>query len=215
MDRRSAIKWMLSAATTAMLADSRMLGATVPANPPAAGYGMDPDIIKICATYKPGDLWPLTFTDAQRRTAIALCDVIIPEDSESPAASKVGVPDFIDEWVSAPYADHARDRETVVDGLAWIDEESKRRFSCLFADATGAQKAALCDDICYVPKAAPELRQAAQFFARYRDLTAGGFYTTPEGFKDLKYVGNLPSATFDGPPIEVIKKLGLEDVAGL
>ena len=44
---------------------------------------------------------------------------------------------------------------------------------------------------------------------RYRALTAGGFYTTPVGTRDLKYVGNVAMTTFDGPPPEVLKKLDL------
>jgi hypothetical protein len=53
-----------------------------------------------------------------------------------------------------------------------------------------------------------ETRQAAHF-ARYRDLTAGGFYTTPQGRKDVRYVGNVPLPRFDGPPPEVLKRVGL------
>jgi hypothetical protein len=48
-----------------------------------------------------------------------------------------------------------------------------------------------------------------QSFVRYRALTAGGFYTTPVGVKDLKYVGNVAMQSFDGPTPDVLKKLGL------
>ena len=68
----------------------------------------------------------------------------------------------------------------------------------------------ICDDICFVPKAAPPFAEAATFFARYRDLTAGGFYTTPQGAKDLRFVGNVASASFDGPPPEVLKIVGVQ-----
>ena len=64
-------------------------------------------------------------------------------------------------------------------------------------------------DIALVAKAKPEFRTAAQFFKRFRDLTAGGFYTTPEGMKDIGYVGNVPTATFEGPTPEALKHLGL------
>ena len=40
-------------------------------------------------------------------------------------------------------------------------------------------------------------------------LTAGGFYTTPVGVRDLKYVGNVAMQSFDGPTPEILKKLGL------
>lgn len=174
--------------------------------PAKQGYGTDPDLIKI---YRPGELWPLTLTPAQRRTATALCDAIIPADSESPSASSVGVVDFIDEWISASYPLQREDRCIILDGLTWLEAESERRFVRDFAALDERQQAAICDDICYLPRARPELAHAARFFARYRDLTAGGFYTTPAGREDLKYVGNVPLASFDGPPLEVLRKAGL------
>ena len=96
-----------------------------------------------------------------------------------------------------------------LDGFKWLDRESAKRFSEPFAALDGARQEAICDDICYAPAAKPRHAKAALFFARYRDLTAGGFYTTPAGRKDLQYVGNMPLARYDGPPIEALKKAGL------
>lgn len=203
MDRRTALKWMMTAAAAVAIMDRPAWSADAPA---AKGYGTDPDLLK---TYKPGDLWPLTFTDAQRATAAALCDVIIPADDKSPAPSKLGVPDFIDEWISAPYDGHSNDKRTIVDGLAWLEAESQKRFGNGFTSLVLRQKTALCDDICSLQKAKEEFRTPARFFRRFRDLTAGGFYSTPEGMKDIGYIGNVPLKTFDGPPPEVLQKLGL------
>ena len=211
MDRREAIKWMMSAVATGALLDRNLFGATAAeaakaGTKPGVGYGTDPDLLK---TYKPGDLWPLTFNDAQRATAAALCDVIIPADGKGPSASSLRVHEFIDEWISAPYPGHDADKRVVVDGLAWLDQESQKRFQNPFVNLIARQKNAICDDICYAPNAKPEFRQAAQFFRRFRDLTAGGYYSTPEGMKDIGYVGNVALDKFDGPPPEVLKKLGL------
>ena len=109
--------------------------------------------------------------------------MIIPAEGGSPAASALHVHEFIDEWISAPYPDQATDRPTVIDGLAWIDAEAGRRFKKDFADLNAAQQTAICGDICYLPKAADRFKTAARFFAKFRDLTAGGFYTTPEGMR--------------------------------
>ncbi|MSU48062.1 MAG: gluconate 2-dehydrogenase subunit 3 family protein [Opitutus sp.] len=205
MDRRDAIKWMLAAVASTALLDNGLGAAPAPANP-AAGYGTDPDILKI---YKPGDVWPLTFTAAQRATAASLCDVIIPADAKGPSASSVGVPEFIDEWVSAPYPGHDADRITIVEGLAWLDAEAQKRFKNDFVNLIARQKNAICDDICFAQNAKPEFRNGAQFFKRFRDLAAGGYYTTPEGMKDIGYTGNVPLDKFEGPQPEVLKKLGL------
>jgi hypothetical protein len=32
----------------------------------------------------------------------------------------------------------------------------------------------------------------------------GGFYTTPEGWRDIQYAGDVPLVTFEGPPPEVL-----------
>jgi hypothetical protein len=202
MDRREAIKWMLTAAATVSVLDARSFGATRP----AAGYGSDPNLME---AYKPGDLWPLTFTADQRRTVEALCDVVIPADEKSPSASQLQVPDFIDEWVSAPYAMQQHDRPQILEGLAWLELESKKRFQATFADLTEAQQRRICDDIAYAPKAKRAFRPAARFFARFRDLTASAFYTTPEGMKDIQYIGNVALTKFDGPPPEVLAYLKL------
>lgn len=201
VDRRTAIKWVL-AASAALQLPTPAFAAGAKAG---TGYGKDPDLLKI---YQPNSLWPLTFDKSQRATATVLCDLIIPADEGSPAASKVGVVDFLDEWISAPYPTSRSDRPVIIDGLAWIDAESQRRFSKGFVAISASQRAEICDEIS-AAKPTAKLAQAAEFFTRFRALTAGGYYTTPVGMKDLNYVGNVALTKFDGPPPEVLKKLGL------
>src|SRR6185295_8136300 len=87
MNRRIAIKWMLSAVGSVALVDHDAF-AEVPGPPAGAGYGVDPNLLK---SYKPGDLWPLALDAQQRRTAAVLCDVIIPAEGGSPSASALRV----------------------------------------------------------------------------------------------------------------------------
>jgi hypothetical protein len=212
MDRRTTIKWMLAvaAATPGRHDIAYALGArpAVADAPSGQGYGTDPNLIKV---YEPGELWPLTFTPHQRRTAKVLCDLIIPADASSPSASAVGVVDFLDEWISAPYEQQRQDRTMLLEGFAWLDREAASRYGAgkSFAALSHKRQTPICGDICFVAKVEPGLVEVAQFFARYRDLTAGGFYTTPQGRKDVRYVGNVPLPRFDGPPLEVLKRVGL------
>jgi hypothetical protein len=202
MDRRTVLKWVGAAVVAFPMLEWRGFGQDTNMawwKPTLT----DPDLLN------PGKMWGRTLTKEELRTAAALCDVIIPADEKSPSASQVGLPDFIDEWVSAPYPAQQADSKTVRAGLAWLNGESKKRFEHDFADLDDGQKTKICDDICYAAKAAPEFRQGAHFFAKMRDLTSSGFYTTPEGMKDLDYRGNVALTKFDGPPPEVLKHLGL------
>jgi len=208
MDRRTTIKWMLAAAASVPSLRLSFAGDAAARDVAAnqAGYGTDPDLQ---AEWKAGGPWPLTLTGAARETAKALCDLIIPADDVSPSASSVGVVDFIDEWISAPYPQQRGDRPIVLNGLLWIEAESQKRFQKPFASLGDAQRAQIADDICSPAKAKPEFAEAAKFFSKFRDLTAGGFYTTPVGMKDIGYTGNVPLAKFEGPPLAALKKAGL------
>jgi len=175
-------------------------------DPTGVGYGTDPVLAK---TYKPGELWPLTFTDSQKKAATALADTILPADQYGPAASEVGVVQMIDEWISAPYPQQRDDRPVILDGLQWIDAESKERFKKPFAELDQKQRGAICDDICSTKRTSKQLAKAAGFFSRFRDLCASAYYATPAGWKAIGYVGNVALERFDGPPQEVLEKLGV------
>ena len=45
---------------------------------------------------------------------------------------------------------------------------------------------------------------------KFRALAASAYYGTEAGWKAIGYVGNVPLASFDGPPKEVLEKLGVE-----
>jgi hypothetical protein len=205
MDRRTAVRWMLAAAAS-LASCTTLRPGNLPAAPPvgrAALTPSDPDL------FSADPWWDRTLTPEQLRTVRALCDVVIPRDDHSPSAGEVGVADFIDEWISAPYPAQQAHRARILNGIEWIEAESRRRHDRAFPALSEAQMHGICDDVCYLPRAAPEFRDAAAFFATFRDLTATGFYTTPVGMADLKYVGNTPLPEFTGPPPEVLHRLGL------
>ena len=99
------------------------------------------------------------------------------------------------------------DRKEALEGLVWLDRESRQRFSQAFADLSEAQQTAIAEDICFLGRAKEEHKQAAAFFAKFRNLVAGGFYTTRKGCQDIGYIGNFPLTKFDGPPKAVLEKL--------
>ena len=202
MDRREAIKWILAASATLSTLELRSFAATTA----KSGYGTDPNLMQV---YKPGDFWPLTFTAEQHRIVAALCDVILPADDKSPSASELKVPDFLDEWVSAPYPRQQADRQEILQGLVWLDAESGRRFNQPFAQLADRQKQEICNQICSLQKSGAAFHSPARFFAKFRDLTMGAFYSTPQGMNDIQYLGNIPLVKFEGPPPQVLAYLKL------
>jgi len=210
LPRRTVFKWFVAVAATLQLGDALVFGAEpVPGVPPvsATGYGSDP---LLNHTYKPGDNWSLTLSRTQRAAAIALADVILPADNLGPAASELRVIDFVDEWVSAPYPAQLLDRDIVLPGLDWLDAEASRRFGRVFAALALEQQRAICDDICFAQRATDAFRSGARFFSRFRSLAAAAYYATPEGWEAIGYVGNQPSLIYEGPPEEVLTRLGVE-----
>lgn len=214
MDRRQALKVMAIAAAVPGLAScapggdagGRSDGASPASGAKAAGTAWDPDLLN------PVVPWDRVLTADELAALAGLCDLIIPADERSPSASQLGAHDFIDEWVSAPYDGNQRDQVTVRGGLLWLDRESAARFGegSAFRTLDDTQRRSICDDICNTPDAPAHLVAGARFFDRVRDLTAAAFYTTPEGMRDLEYVGNVPLARWDPPPPEVLRHLGLE-----
>lgn len=206
LSRRELLQWFAATAATLTLSEAELFSAS-PAAVVGKGYGTDPDLTR---TYKPGDVWPLTLDAAQRGIVTTLCDLLLPADQYGPAASAVGVPEFIDEWVSAPYPIQMNDRPLILEGIAWLENEAKARFSKGFELLSGAQLREICDDICDARRVKPEWRTAAQFFLKMRSLAAGSYFSTPPGWQAIGYIGNTPMLTFEGPPKEVLDKLGVE-----
>jgi len=166
-------------------------------------YGTDPNLIN------PTTPWPLTLTDEQRDLIARLCEIICPADEHGPSANSVGVPEVIDEWISAPYSRQQKDRLTILSGLMWLDGEAEHRFSKTFLKASVTEQIEIIDDIAYRnKKVAANLKPAVSFFSTLRGLVLGAYFSSPEGMKDIGYIGNIPIAgDYPGPTPEAMEHL--------
>jgi hypothetical protein len=148
------------------------------------------------------------FNLRERRTARALADDIIPKDERSGSASEAGVVEFMDFNLSVPETSNDV-RIAFRGGLRWIDTESRRRFGVAYHLATAAQRHQILDDIAYPDRATPAMRYGAAFFPRFRDMVAGGFFSSAIGYKDLQYIGNTFNPSWQGCPEPALRKLGV------
>jgi hypothetical protein len=210
--RRRAIKWLGGTAAGAAAVSLPAAPAEtepVPHAFPARHPLHDPDHSQPYVSP-----WEKVMTADELKTTTVLADIILPRDANGPAASEVGVPDFINEWISAPYEEHHEVCETIRGGLGWLNTESFRRFAKGFTELGAAQQIQIIDDIGDESKAKAGHKTGARFFKKFRQLCVGGYYTHSATWKHLGYIGNISmGGAFPGVPADIIKKLGLEDVA--
>jgi gluconate 2-dehydrogenase gamma chain len=217
VDRRSALKAMAAAAAVPVLGtfeigEEQMLRAREAAE------------TAVLAEMQGTQYTPKFFTRHEYQTVRTLVDYIVPRDERSGSATDAGVPQYMDFVLSDQtpppgppnptprfYVAPTASQINVRGGLAWLDNECANRFGAgtTFLTATDAQRRQVLDDIAWPAKAKPELSHGVAFFTRMRDMTASGFYSSKMGIQDLRYMGNVPMAKWDGCPPEVIAKLGV------
>jgi hypothetical protein len=199
IDRRTALAWIgVVGAATAVGAGVVVYGPKMGGERITRGYGTDPKLTKPEAAP-----WSRIMIPAQLQTAAILADFILPATATAPSASALGVPDFIDEWVSAPYPDQAKDLPVIMNGLNALGGKVLK--------ASAAERAAA---LAALPAFTDPAAKA--FWKTFRHLTVGAYYTTEAGFKDIGYIGNVARASDPGPSAEVkavlereLSKLGL------
>ena len=199
IDRRTALAWIgVVGAATAAGAGVVVYGPKMGGERITRGYGTDPKLTK--PEKAP---WSRIMIPEQLQTAAILADFILPASGTAPSASALGIPDFVDEWVSAPYPDQVKDRPLVMNGL-----------NALGAKLKGANAAGRAAALAALPASTDPTVMA--FWKKFRGLTIGAYYTTEAGFKDIGYIGNVPRTVDPGPSAEVkahvqaaLTKLGL------
>jgi hypothetical protein len=190
VSRRETLKWFAAASVASALpqfgqAESKTVVAFQPTR---EGYGTDPHL------NHPSVPWPLILDAQQLKQAAVLADLILPGSATAPAPSALGVADFINEWVSAPYPDQREDRAIIVEGLRETDAQARSRAQRSFLEMDEESRQKLVGDI--ARNSADPAAGPRNFFRRFRYLVVGAYYTTPEGFKDIGYTGNVPLASY-------------------
>jgi gluconate 2-dehydrogenase gamma chain len=169
----------------------------IPAEAAALAHAM---IQKEKALSLAGKYAPKYFSPHQYATLVLLCDTIVPRDDVSGGAVEAGAPEFIDLLTS----ENEEFQLVLGGGLMWLDNFCFDRYEHVFLECTPAQQKEVLDQIAYRRNATQDvsLSQGIVFFARLRNMTCDGFYTSKIGIADLKYIGNTALAEFPGcPPV--------------
>lgn len=183
-----------------LLAERREMElAMAPAEDPKVGFGRTDEE----AAWDAKLMKEKYFTAPELATLAVLSDIIIPADKKSGSASQSGVPQFIEFMVK----DQPTWQTPFRGGLAWLDQESRKRFGKIFTSLSNEQRLKIVDDIAYPETAKPEMSQGVAFFNTMRNFTATGFFSSKMGIEDIGYVGNRPNV-WEGVPADVLKKYG-------
>ncbi len=148
-------------------------------------------ILKGC-TAQTGDWTPVLFSHSQANTVTALADVILPADG-TPAASEVGVPQFIETMVNETYTDEQRD--AFLAGLDKFTEDSRAELQVDFTEGTDEQRY----DFTYFQNrlAVEEPYGEAPFILIFKELTMLGYFTSEVGATQVLRYEAVPGI-YDG-----------------
>ncbi|WP_439488799.1 gluconate 2-dehydrogenase subunit 3 family protein [Algoriphagus sp.] len=145
------------------------------------------------------------FTEEERRKLGTLVDIILPKDEESPAATEVGVVDFMEFMMK----DQPGNQTPMRGGLMWLDYEANEKFGKIFNELSNDQVIEIVEEVAWPEKAKPAYQGAVSWFNMLRNLTCSGYFSTEAGWKYIGYVGNQPNV-WDGVPQNVMDRYGLK-----
>jgi gluconate 2-dehydrogenase gamma chain len=149
---------------------------------------------------KPAQYRPQFFTPSEYAAVERLADIIIPSDG-TPGAKEAGVAEFIDFMV----ANTPEDQHPFRLGLAWLNAWSEQTLGKRFVEVTAEQQNALLEPLGFKDKARPGEEDGRTFFAKMRDYTVLGFYTSEIGYKELdnpalRFYSESPECTHKDDP---------------
>lgn len=134
---------------------------------------------------------PRVLTDHRSELVAALADEIIPR-TDTPSATDVGVPAFIDVIVAEYYSDE--DRAVFLSGLDLIGARLRRGDATSFAGLSPESQKTLLDSLDQpVDKQAPDARA----WQRLKGLVIHGYFTSERVQKDVLKTVIMPGR-FDG-----------------
>jgi gluconate 2-dehydrogenase gamma chain len=157
---------------------------------------------------QPAAYKPKFFTPHEWRTVRVLADIIIPADERSGSATDAKAPEFVD-FMLAESDTSESSRVSMRGGLAWLDNEMRRRFDKDFYHGSDEQRASVLDDIAFPKTAKPAYAPGVAWFSRFRSNVGSAFFSSAMGWKDLQYIGNVFNPGWDGCPPEATAKLGV------
>ena len=143
---------------------------------------------------------PQFFNPDEFRTVEILTAMIIPTD-DAPGANEAQVANYIDFVVFSAAEFEPMLQKKWIDGLAFLERESKKRSSKSFREIDEADRIKLLTDISASERDPTAKHEGSEFFSIVKDMTVEGFYTSKIGLIDvldyqgMNYMPDFPGCT--------------------
>ena len=147
----------------------------------------------------PGNWEPVLFSPDQARVVTALADVILPAD-DTPAASEVGVPKFIETMVNDVYRENQR--QNFIEGLNKFSEDYLSEFQVEYYDGTDKDRYKFT----YIQnkEAIEESSTQSPFILSFKEMAMLGYFTSEVGATQILRYEAVPGI-YDGcMPLEEV-----------
>lgn len=182
MDRRTAIK------RTTVIMGAALTSGTL------AG------LLQGCKAEKQLNWQPQWLNTDEARTVSALTDTILPK-TNTPSASEVGVPEYIDDMVGHFWS--GEDQEDFRAGIARINDQAQNRFGNPYEKLSEAEQTELMDEL--VEEARNHSGDGRPIFRQLKELTFSGYFSSEIigeqvlGYDPVpgEYIGDLPVSEVD------------------
>ena len=172
-----------------------------------AAYGVTPRALeRFYETLARGQYEYVFFTSGELDAIRILADMIIPRDEVSGSATDAGTVEYVDFILSVS---NDETQQLWRDGLTWLDNECRRRFTNGYATCTDEQRGQVIDDIAWPRRAREELAEQVEWFNAVRNLVGSGFFSSEIGVRDLGYIGNVFNPNWQGAPRQALDELGV------
>ena len=143
---------------------------------------------------------PQFFSADEFETVQILTALIIPTD-DTPGAKEAHVADYIDFVVFSAAEFEPTLQKEWIEGLKFVESESRRQFGQGFRSATEAERVKLLTQMSVAEHDAKSQDDSGGFFSTLKDMTVEGFYTSKTGlidvldFQGMNYMADFPGCT--------------------
>lgn len=141
---------------------------------------------------QPGLTWtPILFSEDQARMVSSIADIILPK-TDTPSASELGVPKFIEDMVSQVYEEKSKER--FMSKMIAFETECKEKMGKSFNQLNAEkQQAFVYEKHAWIAENRNTRGSERPFIWLIKELTISGYFTTEVGMTQILQYKAIPT----------------------